>query len=242
MALNTILSHPDQNSYVTIAEANDYLAIKQNYLHWAGLSTTQKEGFLKASALQMNELRFRGSEIYDRAKDYRKGQNLAFPRLRYGDVQYGNATSSTSTSVSILQLANQQYLPDDVFNGGVAVIREGTGRGQTVAITDWVSSTGTAIVASWTTQPDTTSAISLILPVDDKVKYAQIEQAYFLSQYKDEDVLNMISGVQSYNIGDLSETYSPSTVQFALVGGRPFSPLAQQSLKGLIDVTGYMHY
>jgi len=133
-------------------------------------------------------------------------------------------------------------LPDDVFNGGVAVVREGTGRGQTVAITDWVSSTGTATVASWSIQPDTTSAISLILPVDDKVKYAQIEQAYFLSQYKDEDILNMISGVQSYSIGDLSETYSPNTVQFALVGGRPFSPLAQQALKGLIDVTGYMHY
>jgi hypothetical protein len=242
MALNTILSHPDQNSYVTVAEADEYLAVKQGFNNWDALSTLQKEGFLKASALQMNELRFRGVEIYDRAKDYRREQNLAFPRLRYGDIQYGNATSSTSTSVSILQLANQQYLPDDVFNGGVAVIREGTGRGQTVAITDWVSSTGTATVASWTTQPDTTSAISLILPVDDKVKYAQIEQAYFLSQYKDEDILNMISGVESYRIGDLSETYSPNTVQFALVGGRPFSPLAQQALKGLIDITGYIHY
>ena len=242
MALNTILSHPDQDSYVTIAEADNYLSSKQGYAVWNALSTAQKEGFLKSSALQMNEIRYKGVEIYNRAKDYRREQNLAFPRVYNMNIEYGNVTSATNTSVSVLNLANQQYLPDDIFNGGVVVIREGTGRGQTVTITDWTSSTGTATVASWTTQPDTTSAISLILPVDSKVKYAQIEQAYFLSQYRDEDVLNMIQGVESYRIGDLSETYSGNTVNFALVGGQPFSPLAQQSLRGLIDITGYLHY
>jgi|31_taG_2_1085359.scaffolds.fasta_scaffold63228_1 hypothetical protein len=75
MALNTILSHPDQDSYVTIAEANDYLAIKQNYSHWAGLTTTQKEGFLKQAALQMDQLRYKGYEVYHTDKDYRREQN-----------------------------------------------------------------------------------------------------------------------------------------------------------------------
>lgn len=242
MALNTILSHPDQNSYVTVAEANDYLLTKQGYDVWASLSTAKKEAFLKQAALQMNELRYKAYEVYDRDKDYRREQNLAFPRVEYNSLHYGNATSATATTVSILQLAGQQYLADDVLNGGTVVIREGTGRGQTLAITDWDSATGTATVSGWTVQPDTTSGILFIKPVDNKVKYAQIEQAYFLSQYKDEDILNIISGVESYRIGDLSETYGGANVRFALVGGRPFSPLAQSLLTGLIDTTGYITY
>jgi len=242
MALNTILSHPDQDSYVTIAEANDYLAVKQNYSHWAGLSTLQKEGFLKQAALQMDQLRYKGTQVYETDKDYRREQNLAFPRQGIERLYFGNASSSTSTTVSVLQLSAQQYLADDVLNGGTVVIREGTGRGQVKTITDWTSFTGTATVASWDIQPDTTSQVLFIAPVDKKIKHAQIEQAYFLSRYQDEDVLNVISGVNSYRIGDLSETYGTDSVRFALVGGMPFSPLANQLLQGLIDTTGYMHY
>ena len=242
MALNTILSHPDQDSYVSIAEANDYLAVKQNYSHWAGLSTTQKEGFLKQAALQMDQLRYKGYAVYYTDKDYRRGQNLAFPRENIDKLYYGNVSSATSTTVSVLQLGGQQYLADDVLNGGVVIIREGTGRGQVKTITDWVSATGTATVASWDIQPDTTSQVLFIAAVGKKIKNAQIEQAYFLSRYKDEDVLNIISGVNSYRIDDLSETYGTDSVRFALVGGMPFSPLANQLLQGLIDTTGYMHY
>jgi hypothetical protein len=242
MALNTILSHPEQNSYVTVAEANDYLLTKQGYDVWAFLSTAKKEAFLKQSALQMNELRYKGEEVYDRDKDYRREQKLAFPRVYYNTLNYGNVSSATATTVSVLQLGGQSYLADDVLNGGTVVVRDGAGRGQVVTITDWTSSTGTATVAGWTTQPDTTSSVLFIAPVDDKVKYAQIEQAYFLSQYKDEDILNIISGVESYRIGDLSETYGGANVRFALVGGRPFSPLAQSLLTGLIDTTGYITY
>jgi hypothetical protein len=83
MALNTILSHPEQNSYVTVAEANDYLLTKQGYDAWAALSTAKKEAFLKQAALQMNEIRYKAYEVYDRDKDYRKSQNLAFPRVDY---------------------------------------------------------------------------------------------------------------------------------------------------------------
>jgi len=242
MALNTILSHPDQDSYVTIVEANDYLAVKQNYSYWAGLSTIQKEAFLKQAALQMDQLRYKGIQVYNTDKDYRREQNLAFPRQGIEKLYYGNASNTTSTTVSVLQLSTQQYLADDVLNGGAVVIREGTGRGQVKTITDWISSTGTATVASWDIQPDTTSQVLFIAPIDKKIKNAQIEQAYFLSRYQDEDILNVISGVTSYKIGDLSENYGTDSVKFALIGGMPFSPLANQLLQGLIDTTGYMTY
>lgn len=241
MALNTILSHPDQDSYVTVAEADAYLASKKNYAAWNG-STTQKENFLKSAALQMNDLRYKSYEVYYTDKDYRREQNLAFPRVNIDKIYYGNASSATSTSVSVLQLANQQYLADDSLNGGVAVVREGTGRGQIRAITDWTSSTGTATVAAWTTALDTTSQVAFIAPVNKKIKHAQMEQAYFLSLYRDEDIMNIISGVSSYRIGDLQETYGMDSVKFALVGGLPFSPVASQALAGLIDTTGYITY
>jgi hypothetical protein len=241
MALNTILSHPDQDSYVTVTEADAYLASKKNYASWNG-STAQKENFLKQAALQMNDLRYKGYEVYDTDKDYRREQNLAFPRVNIDKIYYGNVSSATSTTVSILQLANQQYLGDDVLNGGAVVVREGTGRGQIRAITDWTSSTGTATVLAWTTPLDTTSQVAFIAPVDKKIKHAQMEQAYFLSLYRDEDIMNIITGVSSYRIGDLSETYGMDNVRFALVGGLPFSPVASQSLAGLIDTTGYITY
>jgi translation elongation factor P/translation initiation factor 5A len=241
MALNTILSHPDQDSYVTVAEADAYLASKKNFMAWNG-STAQKEEFLKHAALQMNELRYKGYAVYDTDKDYRREQNLAFPRVNIDRIYYGNASSSTSTTVSVLQLANQQYLADDTLNGGAVVVREGTGRGQIRAITDWNSATGTATVATWTTALDTTSQVAFISPVDKKIKHAQMEQAYFLSLYRDEDIMNIITGVSSYRIGDLQETYGMDSVRFALVGGLPFSPVASQALAGLIDTTGYITY
>ena len=48
MALNTILSHPAQDSYVTVTETDSYLIAKPQYTTWASLSTSVKEAYLKA--------------------------------------------------------------------------------------------------------------------------------------------------------------------------------------------------
>ena len=132
--------------------------------------------------------------------------------------------------------------PDDVFNGGSVIIQEGTGKGQTVAITDWDYATGTGTVAGWAIQPDNTSQVLLVLPVDKKVKYAQMEQAYFLALSRDKQIEDIMTGVSSYKIGDLSETYDKSMLTDTLVNGVPFSNIALANLKGLIDRTGYIAY
>lgn len=242
MALNTILSHPDQDSYVTVAEADSYLIAKPQYNTWASLSTSVKEAYLKASARQMDSFRYKSIKLYEKAKDYRQGQGLAFPRYFFEDLFQGRVVSATATTFTINDYLTSENTADDVFNGGSVIIQEGTGKGQTLAITDWVYSTGTGTVAGWSVQPDTTSQVLLILPVDKKVKYAQMEQAYFLALSRDKQIEDIMTGVSSYKIGDLSETYDKSMLTDTLVNGVPFSNMALANLRGLIDRTGYIAY
>lgn len=243
MALNTILSHPDQDSYVTVAEADSYLSIKTQHTIWSSLNTTAKEGYLRQAAIQMDSFRYKSIKLYDKAKDYRLEQGLAFPRYFPQDLFYGRVVSATATTFKINDYLTSENTPDNVFNGGSVIIQEGTGRGQTLAITDWVYSTGTGTVASWTTQPDSTSQVLLVLPIDKKVKYAQMEQAFFLAQLQQSNIEDVLLGVTSYKIGDLSETYDYKSLASTLVvNGMPFSESAHGFLKGLVDRTGYIAY
>jgi hypothetical protein len=72
---------------------------------------------------------------------------------RLGIVAYGTAQSATSTT---LRLAASSAFADDELNGAVVVITGGTGVGQARLITDYVSSTDTATVDTWTTTPSGT--------------------------------------------------------------------------------------
>jgi hypothetical protein len=243
MALNTILSHPDQDSYVTVAEADSYLSIKTQHTIWSSLNTTAKEGYLRQAAIQIDSFRYKSIKLYDKAKDYRQGQGLAFPRYFFEDLFQGKVVSATATTFVIHDYLTSENTPDDVFNGGSVIIQEGTGKGQTVAITDWVYSTGTGTVASWTTRPDSTSQVLLVLPIDKKVKYAQMEQAFFLAELQNSNIEEILLGISSYKIGDLAETYDyRAMASNLLVNGVPFSQSAQGFLKGLIDRTGYIAY
>lgn len=243
MALNTILAHPDQDSYVTVAEADSYLSIKTQHTIWSSLNTTAKEGYLRQAAIQMDSFRYKSIKLYDKAKDYRLEQGLAFPRYFPQDLFYGRVVSATATTFKINDYLTSENTPDNVFNGGSVIIQEGTGRGQTLAITDWVYSTGTGTVASWTTRPDSTSQVLLVLPIDKKVKYAQMEQAFFLAQLQQSNIEDVLLGVTSYKIGDLSETYDYKSLASTLVvNGMPFSESAHGFLKGLVDRTGYIAY
>lgn len=67
----------------------------------------------------------------------------------------GQATSATSTT--LVDGSKAGIWTDDMFNGGWIFIQSGLGAGQKVAITDTTGSSGTITVASWTTQPDSTS-------------------------------------------------------------------------------------
>ena len=67
-----------------------------------------------------------------------------------------NGTAQSGTATTIVLDADDNH-PDDFYNGMTLTITGGTGVGQTKVITDWVLSTVTATVSTWTTDPDSTS-------------------------------------------------------------------------------------
>lgn len=68
-------------------------------------------------------------------------------------IEQGTAQAATGTT---LQLRAGASFADDEINGSFILITGGTGAGQVRQITDYVSSTDTATVATWTTTPSGT--------------------------------------------------------------------------------------
>jgi hypothetical protein len=69
-------------------------------------------------------------------------------------VTYGTAQSATGTTIV---LASATSFADDFLNCRTILITGGTGAGQAKPIDDWTSSSDTATVSTWTTNPDNTS-------------------------------------------------------------------------------------
>lgn len=70
-----------------------------------------------------------------------------------GIIDQGTAQSATATT---LVLRSAAAFADDELNGSEILLTGGTGEGQTRLITDYVSTTDTATVATWTTTPSGT--------------------------------------------------------------------------------------
>lgn len=68
--------------------------------------------------------------------------------------EVGTAQSATSTTIV---LSSGASATDDVYNGMLIIVVSGTGAVQGRTILDYVGSTKTATVATWTTTPDSTS-------------------------------------------------------------------------------------
>lgn len=79
---------------------------------------------------------------------------LAYSMAVNGGSITGTAQSATGTT---LVLASASAFADDELNGGIIEITGGQGAGQFRQIDDYVGSTDTATVATWTTTPNSTS-------------------------------------------------------------------------------------
>lgn len=236
MSVNVIPTHPSADSYLTIAEATAILQNRTNVSDWTALTDDQKEALLKLATRHIDTLRFFGDLFFDRPIYYREKQALKFPRTSDKlNIPSGVADSATTTTLVDDALANNQNYPNDYFIGWAVVIKEGTGRGQTVQVTDFDSATGTLTVAGWATQPDSTSQYMLVPKIDDKVKYATAEQVLYLSKGGGERARMQAEGVTSYKIGDLSETFGNAQMAANKVA---ISSEAKGYLNGLITRLG----
>jgi len=234
MSLNIIPTHPDADSYLSVTEADAILADRSNVSDWTALSSAQKEALLKLATKHIDTLRFFNEKVYKTAADYRREQALQFPR-NDEHMPAGIVDSATTTTLVDDALANNQAMPDDYFIGWAVVIKEGTGRGQIVQITDFASATGTITVAAWSTQPDNTSQYRLVPKIPLKVKNAAAEQALYLVKGGGERARLQAEGVLEYKIGDLSEKYGGANMS---VGRVAISNEAKGYLVGLITRLG----
>lgn len=234
MALETTPTHPSADSYLTLAEANAILANRTNVSDWTGLTDDQKEAILKMATYHIDTLRFFNDKVYKEAIHYRDKQALQFPRNNES-MPAGTVDSATATTLVDDALANKSQMPDDYFIGWAVVITEGTGRGQTVKITDFDSATGTITVAAWSTTPDDTSQYRLVPKIVDKVKRATAEQALYLVKGGGDRARMQAEGVTEYKIGDLSEKYGGANMSAGKVA---ISNEARGYLVGLITRLG----
>jgi len=90
-----------------------------------------------------------------------ESNNIKSFRLRIGknsNIHTGTAQAGASTTITLDAGANAS---NDYYNGYVMVLNAGTGLGQVRTITDYVGSTKVATVATWGTNPDSSSEFKI---------------------------------------------------------------------------------
>ena len=233
--LNTIPSHPDANSYATIEEANAYFDNRSGVENWSKLTEDVKTAALQLATKQIDSMRFFGEQLFDEAKYYRRKQALAFPREE--DESYMGTVESVGANYLVCSgLADKTYLPNDFFNNGFVVIIDGTGKGQTLKVSDFEMATGKVTVSeNWATNPDTTSRFLVGVEIKKKIKYALFEQVLYVLNGGGERQRMQAEGVVEYSIGDLRERFKESSVNDGKV---PICNEAKGYLRGLWTIGG----
>lgn len=204
--MNTILTHPDAESYVSVAEADAHF---EGDAVWCALSKIKKERYLKQATAEIDALRFHDEKLVKYNQWYRREQALEFPRS--GKYKSGIARESTSNTLTDSTLADNSTIPNDLFNDGALIIYEGTGKGNTYRITDFDATTGT-ITIEGTMTIDTTSQYIAVEPLEKNIRYATLEQALFISSGGGIRQKLASEGVVSKRIDDLQESYSDAYV------------------------------
>jgi hypothetical protein len=236
MALETTPTHPLADSYVTVTEADAYLANRKDVANYTALTNDQKEALLKLATKHIDSMRFRGEKIFEDPQYFRLAQNLKFPGC-HQEQKAGNVASVNGKKITSNILSNVSTMPDDFWNDGALVIIDGTGKGKTYKVADFVSATGeVTIEQDFSPAPDTTSRFILVEKVPLKVKYAVFEQALYICNGGGERQKLQSEGVKSYSIGDLSETFGGNGA--SATSGVLLSPEAKNLLSGLISRIG----
>ena len=228
MALITIVAGPSSDSYVSLIEANEYIANRPDATNWNNSDYRERERLLRQSTIDIDILRFKGGKMFNGGlgRDSALGlfpvpttslldlfdqgiQRLQFPR-DWHEYYTGHPDSGTTTT---LVDANFALLPreDDYFKYGAIYVMDGTNKGEFREVSAYAKSTGTfTLSTAFSSAIDTTSYYLILSPLDRYVKYAVVEQGLYLSnnletkaymQWKD-------AGIVARTIGDASIKFS----------------------------------
>lgn len=209
------LGASDQNSYVSLQEANEY--IKSHFYHsdrWDNLTFEGRRRVLTQAAKDIDILNFKGRPYYD-------SQPLAFPR-NYNETFSGPASPVSASSLRGTNLYSGTYnkIPNNYFKGGTVHITQGDHRGEVKHIDSSTASPsggfGQVNTASTFTSIVVASDNYLIFsPVFSEVKDAQCEQAMWLIENRMSGYYEYIAaGIGYVRTGDLGMSFKDSAKEF----------------------------
>lgn len=222
MALTTLVAGSTSDSYVTLEEANAYIASRPDSKNWNDSDYLERERLLRQATIDIDIFKFQGrklfcggeggglehvlvSSIYNvLGEGY---QRLQFPRnwQEYYDVHPDSG--SINTIVDSTFSSTNFPRENNYFKYGAVYVLDGTNKGQSREISGFTASTGTFTVGTaFSSAIDSSSRCLIIAPLDKYVKYATIEQALYHSNNTElAEILEWKhAGIAARRIGDVS--------------------------------------
>lgn len=177
LTINSTLGHWDQNSYLSVSEADDYFSNHPDSARWTGFaSATKQAALIQASRILDTVPRWRGGKdpLFSE-EPYRQAMDLPVYTHAHSSL---TATGGTTTTIVCSTLANQANYRDDIFNGGAVRVTGGTNIYAHSAITDFSAATGTLTIADEQDAAfDSTSEFTLVWPLHKNYMAAVAEFA-----------------------------------------------------------------
>jgi hypothetical protein len=209
MAIKTELGTAEQNSYVSLSQAEDYFSNRNNSTDWDALATTAKESLLIEAARDLERFNYIKEKYYDT-------QNLSFPFEDHTAVTGNCGTPITNTSFRHTQLYSTTYnkIPEDYWKYGTVHITSGTPVRDTRIISESNVTTGSITVASaFTATPTENTKFLVLAPLPDEVYDAQCEQAIFILDNSGISTYSVYTnlGAEEVKIGDVQVKFGKGT-------------------------------
>lgn len=208
MALITKLGHPNQNSYVSVAQANDYFDNRRNVAEWDNLNSTEKEEVLIQAGIDIDSYNFIGEKWYDT-------QGMEFPRRvrssGLGNLSHVTVIGNCATPITINSFRHTSLYspiygkyPTSYWKYGTVHITNGTAARSiaNIASSNVVNGSIT-LEENFSATPSANSLFIAFAPIDDLIARAQMEQALYLLKNADIETYSNLKelGVRRVEIG-----------------------------------------
>lgn len=195
MSLNSTLCHPQAESYVSVAEADEFFAKHPEGTIWAAAETETKEAVLRQTSLVLDSsLLFTGenskliwaglvTRIFSSLSSLLSGgfiDNFE-QRFRLPDdmhpVESGTIASVSGTSIVITALADKTKYVSDFLNHGSLRFADGDEQYNIYRITDFDVATGMITLEEAPTGAAVGDNVNVIYPLPFKKRMALYEMA-----------------------------------------------------------------
>jgi len=238
ITLNTRLGDPGANSWATLREADAYIKSTRGHSDvWDSSSMEGRKRVLIQATRDLSKFNFTKDSYYE-------NQALPFPDTSH-DIVTGNC--ATPFSVSGFTNSNlysttygNEMANDNFWKYGTVHITTGTPLEEVRNVNTSSGSTGAiTLLTDFSATPSADTGFTIFYPLDEKIKYAQIEQSLSILESSKADALTTYKnmGVKTVEIGDTSVEFMRSSTanesRVVPIAKRLLSKWIKKSLKVL---------